>query len=528
MSQRVYNIIFHTHTISGIIISALLYVIFFTGSISFLRDEIDAWERNEPITGGYFAEVDYDAVFKALEKEQQLYSRDINFSHRFFERRISTFMSPPKDTTLQKGSKGGRRRGFFYLDPGSRTKRNYAENYSLGEFFYRLHFFAPLNFHSRSGYYLAGFVAFFFLFAVITGVIVHWKKIISGFYVFRPGAKWKTIWTDAHVALGMIGLPYQFMFAFTGVYLIIGYTVMLAPVPSVLFNDDGGKMQESMTYEKTVEYPFAGEPFKGEMSFNDCITQAKAKWPEMEINGLQVMNYGDVNMHIKVRGAPLFRDRLTGGGYVTFRAKDGRIVDEKDPFGEISYVEGSADILARLHFGDFGGYGMKVIYLVLGLVTCFVILSGVLIWLVARDKKNVASAKRRFNTWLVRVYMAVCLGLYPVTAFTFVMVKLFADGAGDDRKHFIYTVFFWSWLALSVLLLIKRDTCFTNKATLILGGGIGLLVPVANGFRTGLWPWTTFSGGYSQIFVVDVFWISLSVIAFAVVLRLKRKTVARK
>lgn len=108
MSQRVYNIIFHTHTISGIIISALLYVIFFTGSISFLRDEIDAWERNEPITGGYFAEVDYDAVFKALEKEQQLYSRDINFSHRFFERRISTFMSPPKDTTLQKGSKGGR------------------------------------------------------------------------------------------------------------------------------------------------------------------------------------------------------------------------------------------------------------------------------------------------------------------------------------------------------------------------------------------------------------------------------------
>ena len=53
MGKRVYNIVFHTHTISGIIISAALYVIFFTGSLSFLRDEINAWERNEPIRPTY-------------------------------------------------------------------------------------------------------------------------------------------------------------------------------------------------------------------------------------------------------------------------------------------------------------------------------------------------------------------------------------------------------------------------------------------------------------------------------------------
>ena len=525
MSQRVYNIIFHTHTISGIIISVLLYVIFFTGSISFLRDEINAWERNEPIPEGYFATVDFDNTLKTLEKEQQLYSRDVRFTHRFFERRISVFMSSPKDTAI-KEEKGGRRRNFFYLDTEKNVRRNYAENYSMGEFFYRLHFFAPLNFHNRSGYLLAGLVAFLFLFAVVTGVIVHWKKIVSSFYVFRPGTKWKTIWTDAHVALGMIGLPYQFMFAFTGIYFIVGYTVMLAPVSSVLFNDDAQQMEEAMRYEKPVDYAFTGEALTGEISFNHYISETANKWPDAGINGLQIYNYGDANMHVKVMAAPSFREKLIGGGYLTFRASDGKITDEKDPFGEISYIEGSSDILARLHFGDFGGYGMKVIYLGLGFITCFVILSGVLIWLVARDKKNVSRAKRNFNNWLVSVYMSACLTMYPVTAFTFIMVKFFADDYGGDRKQFIYSTFFWSWLILAVLLLFKKSTHFTNKATLILGGCMGLLVPVASGIKTGNWPWVSVANGYSQIFVVDMFWISLSVIAFAVAFKLKRKALA--
>ena len=394
----------------------------------------------------------------------------------------------------------------------------------MGELFYRLHFFAPLNFYSISGYYLAGLVSLLFLFAVVTGIIVHWNKIVSAFFVFRPGAKWKTIWTDAHVALGVIGLPYQFMFAFTGVYFIVGYSVMLAPVKDFLFDGNADKMNESMVYEKRPDYPFEGKPLEKTVSYNTYIAQARDKWPDMEINGMQLINYGDANMHVKVMGVPSYNDALSGGGYVTYRMSDNIAVDEKDPYGDTPYIQASSNLLARLHFGDFGRYGMKIIYLVLGFITCFVILSGVMIWLVARDKKNVSSSKRTFNTWLVHIYMAVCLGMYPVTAFTFITVKLFADDFPDDRKGFIYTVFFWSWLVLALLLLLKRNTGFTNRATLFLGGALGLLVPVASGIKTGNWPWISLSAGYSQIFVVDIFWISLSVIAFAVLLKMRKKT----
>lgn len=369
-------------------------------------------------------------------------------------------------------------------------------------------------------------MAFFFLFAVITGVIVHWKKIVQSFYVFRPQGRWKTIWTDAHVALGMIGLPYQFMFAVTGAYLIVGYTFMLPPVQALIFDGDSQKLQEAMEYEEEKTYEFSWTKLEEQVSVNQYVQKAAESWPNVTLNGLQLINYGDQNMHIKVFGSPNYNQKLLGTGHKTFRATDGTITHVKEPLSKISYLEGAMDTIRRLHFGDFGGYGMKLIYLILGFITCFVILSGVLIWQVARDRKGVTQAKRTFNKWLVHVYVAVCLSLYPITAASFVAIKLFGDDFGDMRRTFLYNVFFYGWLALSVWFIAMRNNEFTNRMSLWLGAIIGLLVPIANGMETGNWVWVSRSKGYSQIFVVDLFWILMSLTAFAVLYR--RNTIKKK
>lgn len=518
MSQRVYNIMYHTHTISGIIISALLYVIFFTGSISFLRHEIIAWERNEPVNDDYFSKVNFDNLLGSLEKQHDLKGRDIAFYQRVEGQMAATSISTSKDTLLQDKSS---RREFFLTNMTTYKMEKYQDAYTMGEFFYRLHFFAQLNFFGRSGYLLSGFVAFFFLFAVITGVIVHWKKIISSFYVFRPKAKLKTIWTDAHVALGIIGLPYQFMFAVTGVYLIIGYAIMLPPASSIVFHNDEKAMASVVYPEPNLNYNYEGAALSNAISYNDYIYRTKTKWPELKIKGLQIFNYGDANMHVKVEGSPRYSDKLLGSAYVVYKADNGAIVDEQAPNSKTTYLEGTTDVLKRLHYGDFGGYGMRLIYFALGLVTCFVILSGVMIWLVARDKKHVANYKRKFNRWLVHIYLAVCLSLYPMTAFVFTVVKVFGQDYGVDKKTLIYQVFFWGWLLLSAIFTLKRDNYFTNKTCLMLGSLLGFLVPIANGIFSGNWLWVSWQKGYSQIFVVDMFWILLSLTALAVTVRLK-------
>ena len=519
MAKRVYNIMFHTHTISGIIISAALYVIFFTGSISFLRDEIIAWERNEPVKKDFFLQSDFDELLTSINEEYHLKGRDISFVRHIEGRNVVTKISPSKDTLASKKEQKG---AFFYTNLKSFKNVNYNQNYSLGEFFYRLHFFAQLNFYGRSGYLLSGLIAFFFLFAIITGVIVHWKKVVPNFYLFRPKTKWKTIWTDAHVALGIIGLPYQFIFAVTGAYLIIGYTVMLGPVQEYIFKGNSKAVAEATRYKKNISYEYKAKSLEKAVSINDFVVKAQQEYPKLQLNSVEIFNYGDENMHVKVGGYPKYKDNFLSSGNVTFKVKDGKIVNRKDPNNSLSYIEGATNTIKRLHFGDFGGYGMKLIYLVLGFVTCFVIISGVLIWLVARDKKSTPNYKRKFNSWLVNIYMAICLSLYPITAFVFIATKLFLYNNGDNKKAFIYQVFFWGWLLLSSIFIIKKDNYLTNKLSLLLGSILGVLVPVLNGIVSNNWLWISWQKEYYQVFVVDVFWLLMSITSFCIFLKIKR------
>lgn len=517
LDKRNYNILFHIHTISGIIISVGLYVIFFAGSFSFFRDEIIAWERNEPVEKAEFQQMNLNRMIHSLGQEYNLYSRDISFTQYYQTNRIGVGLSAPKDTTVE-GS-----REFLTLNTENMKRSTYTENYSIGEFLYRLHFFAQLNHFGRSGYALAGLVSLFFLFAILTGILVHWKKIISNFYLFRPKAKLKTIWTDAHTALGVIGFPLQFMYAITGAFFIFGAIAMGPVVSSVMYDGNAGKMYKDLG-PKQQSYPLAMEKTSYDLDWNNFVDQTKADWNNFKVRTVKFINYGDENMHVAVIGHPKYSEALTGQGKKIFNASTGAMVFQKDPSAS-NYYDAFNGIIDRLHFGDFGGLGLRIVYFILGIVSCFVIISGILIWLTARDKKYVAPKKRKFNSWMGHVFLSACLGLYPTTAFTFVTVKLFVSGYDASRMTTIYHIFFYFWLAIIVLLTIKRDDFFTNKFCLLLGAAMGILIPVANGIISGNWLWETFSNGYFDIFFIDALWIVLSVATFIIGINLKKKQV---
>jgi len=524
MSNRIYNILFHTHTISGIIISVALYVIFFAGSFSFFRDEIVSWERNESISEGWMLEeMDFDVVLDTLEARKGIAKTDVSFNQYYDEPRINVSISAPKDAEAkaEEGGRGrGRRGNFFYMNVNDLKTYDYQASYSLGEFLYRLHFFAQLNFYGRSGYLLAGIIAFFFLFAVITGVIVHWKKIISNFYIFRPNNSVKNLWTDAHTALGIIGLPYQFMFALTGVYVIVGLSIMSPAIINYVYDGDQEKAYDDFGFN-APKFEYTGQPLNKEFSVNQLLAQTKGKWPEFHVHNASIFNYGDANMHVQFTGKSDYEKKFASAGTIIYRVSDGAIVKEKSPFQNVSYLDGARAVILRLHFGDFGGKGLKLIYFALGLVTCFVIISGVMIWLVARDKKHVSPAKRKFNAWLVWFYLAGCLSMFPVTAFTFVMIKVGLQDPDADRMGFIFQTFFWSWLALTLIFTFTRNNAIINKFNLLLGGLIGLVVPVANGMVSGNWLWNTLRNGQTDIFLIDALWVVLSVSAILIGSKMK-------
>ncbi len=510
MGKRIYNILFHTHTVSGIVISAGLYVIFFTGSFSFFRDEIVNWERNHTVEHPDDMRIDFDATMDSLSQTYDLYGREINIYRYYNERRLNVSLGASADTLADEDAKTG---AFFYLDTESYKSEDYYSTYTLGEFLYRLHFFAQIPY--PYGYFLSGFVAFFFLFAIITGVLVHWDKIIKNFFLFRPRSKLKTIWTDAHTTLGLIGLPFQFVYAVTGAFFMLNL-LLVAPSAYFLYDGDQDKLYDELEYNHPT-YPMAYDSLKSEFSIDQFIEQTRSRWDGLNVSHVIFHNYGDANMHITVEGRPENSTKFAGVGEVSYKVSNGAVVSVKDEINSRSYLETVKLALYQLHFGDYGGMALRVISFVMGLIGCFVILSGVMIWLVARERKDISEKQKKFNRWVGWIYLAVCLSLFPVTALAFIAVKWF----GLIGTSSIYSFYFISWLFASIFFAAKKDNAFTNKYTLISGGILGLLIPMVNGFKTGNWPWVSFPNGDMQVFFVDLLWIILSLVTLMVCFKLK-------
>lgn len=512
MSNRNYNIYFHTHTVSGIVISVVLFVIFFAGSFSFFRDEIINWERSESTALTNEIQLNYNTALNTLDKKYILHGRNITISKPSTERRVAVYLEGTKDTLAPAKQKEGT---FFYLDTKNFKSFTYEESYSLGEFLYRLHFLAQIPY--PVGYYLSGFIALFFLFAIVTGVLLHWKKIVSNFYVFRPKEKLKTLWTDAHTSLGMIGLPFQFVYAVTGAFFMIKLLIV-APAVMALYKGDQAKLYKELEYTDP-DYKFDNKKLATPFNIDRLVAKAKNNWQDFEVTRVFIQNYGDANMHILVEGKIPHHKKFTGVGKVIYRISDGKEIARKNPITQTSYLDVVKNVLYRIHYGDYGGYALKIVSFILGIITCFVIISGVMIWLIARQKNNMPEKKRRFNAAVVRIYLAICLSMYPITALAFIGTKLFYPLSQSN----LFMLYFGGWLLLAIFFIIKKNDGFTNKFCLISGSILGFLIPITNGLVSGTWFWSSFVQNHIQVFFIDVFWIVLASISLYVAFNLKPK-----
>ncbi|MGK6350186.1 PepSY-associated TM helix domain-containing protein [Parapedobacter sp. DT-150] len=521
MNNRNYNTYFHLHTISGIIISAVLYVIFFAGSFSFFKDEITAWQRDASYVNAAKEKEVYTQLMDSLEREYDLLGRNVIIYRYPNSADAYVNVEPSQDTVLNKRASQA---GYFYYNVDSRKQKTYEENYDMGEFLYRLHFLAQLNevpipIGYPFGYVVAGLVAFLFVFALITGLLLHWDKLVAGFYQFRPWAKTKAAWTDLHTVLGVIGFPYQFVFAFTGAVLIVN-TLFVEPFRSFIYDGDGDKVYQDLGFEIAVESTYSGKPLPIFPSVQQYVDRVQAKWPAAFIKRIAIKNFGDEQMRVAIAVDADYRRSLAGTGHVIYDVASGTVVEEESPYGQPAYADYLQAAIYRLHFGDYGGFLLKIVYFVLGVMGCLVITSGIMIWLVARDKNNVAAHKRKFNRWLANSYMAICLTMFPVTALTFIAVKM----APAADMAFIYRVYFFSWLVFAVYYTVRKSINRTTRETLLLGSVLSLMVPLANGILAQNWLWTTFADGEIDILLLDMIWIVLGAISLLVYRKLKKKS----
>jgi hypothetical protein len=200
---------------------------------------------------------------------------------------------------------------------------------------------------------------------------------------------------------------------------------------------------------------------------------------------------------------------IAGDGIFVYSLKSGELLEAIEPETR-PYAKGAFGVLIKLHYATFGGIFLKIIYFILAMITCYIIISGVMIWRTARDNKKYTDKQRRFHHRVTKVYLAICLSMFPALGLIFMANKLIPMEMGD-RVFYVNAVFFLGWLLLSLVGLFWNNYRKLNRNYLLLGSLLALLIPLVNGLVTGDWIWNTIQNGQYYVFSVDMTWLIIGI-----------------
>ncbi|MEM9078592.1 MAG: PepSY-associated TM helix domain-containing protein [Bacteroidota bacterium] len=502
LKPRLYNAMFHTHTVSGIVISFALFICFYCGAVALFMDELYQWE-NPQARVDYVepSSVDYDKIIAVVDEKTEDFDKSGFFG----------IVPPSKSNPLitfygrSENEEGGFDRLTAILNPNTYEVLSMGEepNTHMARTVYELHYFHQIP---VIGIYLSGFVAFFFLFAIFTGLLTHWKNIINKFYAFTTEGKWKQIWTNGHISLGLITLPFQMIYAVTGALLGLSI-LLLAPSAILMFNGDTTEVIKAVVPGAGIKYDENAALVDNGVSFNSVFDKVSTAYPENEVTYIYANNFGKEDGTVSVRVDD--HTGITGDGTFVYGYKDGALIDAIEPETK-SYTEGAYNVLIKLHYVTYGGVFLKIIYFILAMITCYIIMSGVMIWRTARDKPMYTDKQRRFHHRVTKFYLAVTLSLFPAVALIFIANKL-VPMEMQGRVFYVNSIFFSGWLMLTLIGLFWNNYRKLNRNYVVIGSIIGLFIPLLNGFVTGDWLWNALAKGQHYVYSVDITWLVIGI-----------------
>jgi len=464
LKPRLYNIMFHTHTVAGIVISFALFITFYAGAFSLFRDEIYIWENHQARDIQY-KQVNSDDLLQKVTQQYPNFKKDGTTTIIFNDEKIPYIRFLGELDTEDKDND----RIQLTINPNTweitDTKNSKT---AIGETIYHLHYYRQIPVIGR---WISGFVALFFLFAIVTGVLIHWKNMIRKFYAFSIKGKLKNLWTDAHTMLSIIGLPFQLVYALTG--CLIGLlTLLLAPSVVILFNGSQDPIFENIAPQQAMKVN--DEASLSEMvSLHSIYNTLQKEYPEHTITRGTIIHYGyqDATISFVVDDY----QSILGDGNFTYSLSTGKRLASIIP-NDKTYEQTIYNLMTKLHYVTYGGILLKIVYFILALVTCFSLIS-------------------------------VANKLIPFTV--------------SNRVFYENTVFFGGWLILIIIGLFTNDLKKLNNRYLLLGGIFSFFIPITNGLVTGDWFFLAFAKGEYAIASIDTFWLCTSMTALLVTYKIK-------
>jgi uncharacterized iron-regulated membrane protein len=478
------------HTWCGLWFSWLLFAVFLTGTLAVFDEPITHWMTPEHHAEEEAAAAAAKGAVTAARAQRLAWGMAYMAEHHPTAQMWELW---PSDA-----NSGGELKVYWFdtngayaaaaLDPS--TGRPIAEKTgsvvrgTLGghhfvDFHYELH-------AGTVGLWIVGIAAMAMLVALVSGVITH-KRIFKDFFTFRP-KKGQRSWLDAHNAVAVLTLPFQFMIAYTGI-VISGTTFM--PAGKLVQYGAGTTAQSQFAAELGGEAKAArtGRPMP--VPDLEALAARGQQLTGQPVRAVVIDHPGDAGARIGVYGWNSEGEslrRLSGtSGMALFSAATGEVQRVRLPGG----ADGGAAMLAQsamggLHMVTFGGWGMKWLYFLCGLAGTAMMGTGAILFIVKRRHKHLGEfggATARVYRLVEALNVAAIAGL-AVACVGFLWANRLIPVAIDHRAGWELRVFFGLW-ALSLVHAFVRQPARAWREQLGALAALCLLLPVLNFLTTG-------------------------------------------
>lgn len=476
------------HTWTGVVLGAVLFAIFWMGTLSVFDSEIDRWMMPHtrlpppPV-------LSLDAAART--------ARSLAPGAREWSLTLPSERAP----TLQVRYPGPDGTLLRHVDPSTGVALGEPGTLGGSGFIFPFHFTLRLDWLDL-GSWLVGFCGMAMLVLVVSGVVIH-RRLFRDLFTFRPGKALSRSALDLHTSVGVLALPFHFIMPLSG--LIIFFSLFFPGTWRVAFRGD----EEAFERETFGSYsrPPANAP--GRLGSLDAMAaEAERRWGGVKPFQVRVREAGDAASVVEMRRS-FARDVSMNRDAIYFDAASGSVLGhfESKPIGAVQRF------IAGIHFAQFDQWLLRWLYFAGGLAGCVMIATGFLFWLASRRAEH---ARRGWAgvRGVEALAMGSVTGIMLATLAFFITNRLLPDAfalGGFERAELEVLVFYAVWLASFAHATLRRRAGWGEQALAI--AAAALLAPLANWLSTGDHPLRALARGAFAVAGMDAVLLSAAVVA---------------
>lgn len=219
-----------------------------------------------------------------------------------------------------------------------------------------------------------GLMGFLFCVAIVSGVVLYWPSTRKlDFGAMRRDRPRLVRWLDLHNLLGVVTVVWA---------LTVGFTGVINTWADLIFK----LWQNDQLVAMTQAYKDRGMP-EGPTSVDQAVAAAREVMPGMKPSFVAFPgNPFSSKSHYAVfmRGETPLTSRLLRPALV--EAETGKLTDSR----ELPLYAKALLVSQPLHFGDYGGMPLKIIWAVLDIATIVVLVTGLYLWVVRIRRRRAA------------------------------------------------------------------------------------------------------------------------------------------